>query len=105
MNAKRFVPALMGGAIAGAVLGVAVLVFFHVVLLNATLNPPSAIFAAGVGCVAGLVLAPLLFALPEADGADDEATTQAGVAHAAVEGGEQEAVLRRRARRRLTTSR
>src|SRR3954452_21781127 len=95
MNAKRFVPALMGGAIAGAVLGVAVLVFFHWVLLNATLNPPSAIFAAGVGCIGGLVLAPLLFALPEADGADEEATDEAGVAHATVEGAEAEAQRRR----------
>jgi hypothetical protein len=100
MNAKRFSPALIGGALGGAVLGVAVLLFFHWVLLNATLNPPSAIFAAGVGAIAGLVLSPLLFALPEADGADDEATHDAGVAHATVEGGEAEA--RRRTRRRRT---
>jgi len=98
MNAKRFLPALIGGAICGAVLGVAVLLFFHWVLLNATLNPPSAIFAAGVGAVAGLVLAPLLFALPEADGAEDDATHDAGTAHATVEGGEAEA--NRRSRRR-----
>ena len=45
MNAKRFLPALIGGAICGAVLGVAVLLFFHWVLLNATLNPPSAMHA------------------------------------------------------------
>src|SRR5262249_2285733 len=91
--------ALLGGAICGAVLGVAVLIFFHFVLLNATFNPPSTIFAAGVGCIAGLVLAPLLFALPEADGAEDaETPDEPGLAHATTEGGEAEA--RRRAGRR-----
>jgi hypothetical protein len=96
MNARRFAPALIGGALCGAVLGVAVLLFFHWVFLDATLNPASAIFAGGVGAIAGLVLAPLLFALPEADGAEDEATHDAGTAHATVEGGEAEAGRRRR---------
>lgn len=99
MNAKRFSPALIGGAICGAVLGVVVLLFFHWVLLDATLSPPSAIFAAAVGAIAGLVLGPLLFALPEADGAEDDAIHDAGTAHATVEGGEAEANRSRRRRR------
>jgi hypothetical protein len=72
MQPRKFAPALASGAIVGAAIGIVAIVVLHI-LLGATLTVGSVIFAAAVGAVAGLVLGPLMTALPRADGARDAA--------------------------------
>jgi hypothetical protein len=71
MRPPRFGPALLTGFIVGTAIGILAIVVLHWVF-NATLSVASVIFAGGVGGVAGLVLGPLMTALPRADGARDE---------------------------------